>query len=445
MLVSFTFENHRSFRDEAELSFVPAKALRQPDYGVTLRQGADTAVLTVAGLFGANASGKSNVLDALHFLRNAVVHSHVRWSPDGPIPRRAFVLDERSGGNPSTYQVDLVLDGLPVQYGFSVDDEQVLREWIYVWPAGKRRIWLERTGPESFRFGRTLKGPNRSIANLTRPNSLFLSAAVQNNHQQLQPLARYLHRMVFPVTRRDEAVRAFYTMNMVEKDSKRKRLIVDLMCEADLGISDVQIRKGPEGLPAELGEAVVQLDRSLAYSGVPPADKGAIEDIRRLILYHKGPGRRSVPLEIWDESAGTLSWFALVGPMVEVLTRGGLLVVDELNAQLHELLQSHLIHRFNNPETNPNGGQLLFTSQDSTLLGSMVEGTGLRRDQVWFTSKERDGSSRLTALTEFRVRRGENIQRRYLEGRFGAVPYVDGLERLRFPGTGTSRRGTRVG
>ncbi len=426
MLTSFTFANHRSFREQTELSFVASARLKDPGYGSFLPPGAKQRLLNVAGLFGANASGKSNVFSALGFLKNAVVNSHSHWNPDGPIPHNHFRLDRESAGTPSSYQVDLLLDGVPVQYGFSLTRDEICEEWLYAWPLGQRQIWLQREGSQKFIFGRFLKGQNKTIERLTRPNSLFLSTAAQNNHEQLMPLYRYIDRQVLFAGLDDEHARSAFTLQLVRSKATESQAVLDMMREADLGLIGLTVDK------KEVPNSVREIIKLLRQTDTSEDDRTGLPEpmeVDRLRISHAG---RDAPEEVWfdgsDESDGTLRWFAILGPILRALNDGALLVVDELNASLHELLQAELVRRFNDPESNPNGAQLLFNSQDSTLIGDLLGAPPpLRRDQIWFADKSKDGASTLTPLTDFRGRSGENIQRRYLQGRFRAVPYLEGL------------------
>jgi hypothetical protein len=408
MLIQFKFSNFRSFRDDAELSFVGATNLKHPPgFGATAPEGYGKSLLHVLGLFGANASGKTNVARAMWFMKDAVARSHRLWPPEGPIPVQPFRLDAGSAGQPSRFQLDLIVDRVPMQYGFALTSEEVREEWLLAWPGGRQQQLFERTGAATFRFGRGLKGPNETIRQLTRGNSLFLSAAAQNNHEQLKPLYREIVQKILPLSPDDELQRRMFTM--VEVNQGRKADIMRLVQLADLGIVglDVEEDAEPEG-------------------DVPT---------RRLTFSHatkEAPG--GVSFDESEESRGTLAWFALVGPVLRALADGSTLVADELDTSLHEVLQAKVIQLFNDPRCNPRGAQLLFTSQDTTVLGDAL-GRGeqdgealLRRDQIWFAEKGQDGSSTLVPLTDFHVRKHENIQRWYLRGRFGAVPILD--ERL---------------
>jgi len=185
VLIRFRVENFRSLRDEQQLSMVAS--LRADRADLVRAQGPDLDLLRVAAIYGPNASGKSNVLSALEFMHAAVAGSHGDWEPEGAIPTEPFALDPAARSRPSFFEADVLIDGVRYQYGFKLNTERVLEEWLYAYPKGRRQVWFLRNAdaPEPFTFGKRLRGRNRIIGALTRKNSLFLSVAAENNHQAL--------------------------------------------------------------------------------------------------------------------------------------------------------------------------------------------------------------------------------------------------------------------
>ena len=189
VLIRFRARNFRSLKEEQELSLV-ASSLKDSPEAVTQVEGLDLGLVRVAAIYGANASGKSNVIKALAYMSSAVQNSQRQWAPEGPIPREPFLLDPQSKLDPSSFEVDLLLDGVRFHYGFTLNDREILEEWLDAYPVGKRQMWFKRK-EKAFTFGKKLVGDNDAIERLTRPNSLFLSAAAQNNHEGLLPLYRW--------------------------------------------------------------------------------------------------------------------------------------------------------------------------------------------------------------------------------------------------------------
>ncbi len=417
-LLRFRTANHLSLRDEQELSFIASdRDLEDPR--LIRAEGLQEPLLPVCAIYGANASGKTNVLDALWFMGAAVALSHRRWEPDAGVPRTPFALAPSPTG-PSTYIIDFVSRGARYEYGFAVDDSAVLEEWLKAWPNGRKQEWYARDG-QSFEFHRTLRGENKTIETLTRPNSLFLSTAAQNNHEQLTPIFRWFREALRVVRARPIPLswldahpwwRQFASSEHDARHTLRSRVRA-LLCYADLGIDDFQVTSEP-----------VLLDN--ADDPTAPSQRHAQRT--RLRLAHRGRGEPTW-LDLRSESTGTQTLVALLPELLSALTDGGLFAVDELSA-LHPMLALALIRLFQDPSHNPKGAQLLFNTHDASLLGNLVaDPAPLRRDQIWFTEKDQDGATKLYALTDFTPRKEENLQRGYLQGRYGAVPFIGELTR----------------
>jgi uncharacterized protein len=471
MFVRFRVANHRSIRDEVELSFV---AGTDSPFGRPVDWQEGLATLPAVAIYGPNASGKSAILNAVAFLSEAVRESHRSWEPDGGTPRESFALDPTCRILPSLFEVDFVVDGIRFAYGFELDDDGITAEWIYAWPKGRKVVWLERSD-STFEFGRSLQGENRAIEDLTRANSLFLSAAAQNNHAQLMPLFQTLTSgIAAPRTPNHDTLEvALASTARALRDGRRERVVL-LVRLADLGIEDV-IDLGAPAPPnqslfddMELGGFVAQnagVDAKTAEQArrkltalrrnrpnktaaglFDETDRGSTErrrqeeldQLRSLQSLARGPKRERLKisdlrfrhrgvrrelLTVSQESAGTLSWFALVGQLLDVMDSGGLLCFDELDATLHPALVAEVVSLFQSSQTNPNGAQLLAACNDTTVLSNATE-NHLHRDQVWLTEKGDDGATSLVPLIDYRVRADQNLEVSYRQGRFGAVPLV---------------------
>jgi hypothetical protein len=422
MLLRFAASNYRSLREEQELSLV-ASSLAGNVSGVTRLEGFKLEVLRVAAIYGANASGKTNVLRALHFMSSAVANSQTSWKPEQRISRHAFRLDENSVEAPSQFEADLLIDGERFQYGFSLDSRRVLEEWLFAFPAGRRQMWFRRAA-DKFTFGKKLTGENRVIERVTRPNSLFLSAAAQNNHEQLTPVYRWFSTQVEFVTGERTLLR-YDTLAMCENPETKKRIERALVA-ADLGLLGFETTERPlDERSQKLMTAIRDMIPDNAQTTIP-------EKLPEIQFLHRCEHGAPVSLGLTAESEGTVAFFGLLGPAFAALDRGGTLCVDELDSSLHPLLALELIRLFNNDGRNKRGAQLIFNTHDTNLLDPSV----LRRDQVWFTEKDTCGSTHLYALTDFKPRSAENLQRGYLQGRYGAIPFLDGLRVLGEGATG---------
>ncbi len=417
MLIDFAVANFRSIRDRQELSMVALD--KDESIALTEIPGAHLKALPAVGIFGPNASGKSNILHALNFMIQAVRLSHQRWLPGQKIKRSPFLLDSASRGGPTTFEADIVVDNIHYQYGFSCDDDTFLSEWLHSYPEGRVRRIFHRTG-DDIKFGPHFSGPRKSIARLVRPNSLFLSAAAANNHAQLLPVYEWFGRDCRVAIEGNNSGRLEETLHLLDHEVSR-RTILRLIEFADFGIRDVRISH--HDVSPEEGRRIADALRILQVdeSDIDPADILLRPEIELVHAVEDGEG--VLPLEV--ESSGTQTWLEFVGPVFTTLVSGGVLVVDEIDARLHPLLTGHLVKLFQDSVTNSKGGQLLFNSHDVTLLGPNAPAR-LRRDQVWLTEKNRAGATVLYPLTEYRVRDGlDNVERSYLRGRYGGVPFID--------------------
>jgi uncharacterized protein len=430
LLINFRTQNYRSLRDLTELSLVvPTWTDAVQDVMVTLPRDTTTRIGTVAGIFGPNASGKSNVLEAIKAMRSAVINSHQRWDPEGGAPQEPFLLDDRHPGEPTMFEMDLLLDNERYQYGFCLDKVGIASEWLYSYPQNRRRVLYERSrdDKQAFRFGKSLTGQTAVLSELTRQNSLFLSVAAANNHRQLTRIYRWFSNGLRVVDPDDTDIRTQQTIEALGNEALAPR-IRDLLRLADLGIVDARITKR-----AMSDEFVFWLKELVErMPGRPPGQEGNIDEAFRMMersveLSHEaGKGAKALPISFDLESRGTRNWFALARILLYVLDQGAVLLIDELDASLHPYLSAEVVRMFHDPETNRSGAQLVFSSHDPTLLGNLLsDRPPLRRDEIWITEKNETGATNLLPLTDYKPRKAENLERGYLQGRYGGVPFVD--------------------
>jgi len=414
LLIRFRVENFRSIRTEQELSLV-ASPLSERVETLVHAERYDFDLLRGAAIYGPNASGKSTLFAALEFMKTAVEESQRVWAPNAGIPRTPFALDAEAAKQPSLFAVDLLLKGVRYEYGFVVDSERVLEEWLYAYPKGRKQEWFTRDAAreQEFSFSRHLQGENRTISGFTRPNSLFLSAAAQNNHSMLGPIFGWFSSRVFIV---DEKLRSGIEMAVVQLclDEGRRESVQRLLQAADLGITSLEIVEEDASSFAERLR-IRPDDPFLTELPFGPRYGAAVQ-----LRHRAGRGEESVVLPFSQESEGTKAMFSLAGTIALMLMTGGLLVVDELDRSLHPHLSLKIVSLFNDPATNPQNAQLIFNTHDTNLLDTQI----LRRDQIWFTEKDENGATHLYPLTDFRARKHENLERGYLQGRYGAVPVV---------------------
>ncbi|MFE6282571.1 ATP/GTP-binding protein [Streptomyces sp. NPDC057877] len=373
--------------------------------------------LAVAALYGANASGKSTLLDAYRFFLECVEQSQARWVPGAPIRRWPFLLDKDSRKEPSTYAVDILITGIRYVYGFAVSDTAVEEEWLYAYPKGRKRVLFERRKMD-VTFGSSLTGERVAAERVMRPNSLYLSAAAQTAHPRLGTVWAKLKASVVV----DDSTRHALTTH-----GAGLTVIYALLERAGIARGDAVLKAADLGVHGvRQGADDAALAKTFAgdedWDDRPAELKEAM--LKSLQFVHR-VGDEEFLLAAEEESAGTKTWVNLASYALAALGAGDQVWIDEVDVSLHPLLTAKLVKLFQLPELNPLGAQLIFTTHSASLLGTMLGEEILRRDQVWFVEKSPEtGASELYPLSDFKPRKGENFERRYLAGSYGAVPFL---------------------
>ncbi|WP_172730890.1 AAA family ATPase [Pluralibacter gergoviae] len=415
MLIEFRVKNFRSLRDEQVLSLVASKdKTLQDTHTQATGISAAPAVLRSAVVYGANASGKSNLIKALQYMRGVVTESATAMQPSQTFAVQQFRLDAVSVGQPSEFEVTFLNDGVRYQYGFAMTTQRIVSEHLLVYKSFKPQHWFTRrfdadTSKDIYDFGPGLKGPKNLWEGATRPNALFLSMAVQLNSESLRPLFDWFlnHLVIF-----NEQAQLSPQMSIeLLKQADGRKEICNFLSSADISIADIDVetRKVP-------GQAI-HFD---LMAGKTEVRSEEMEEHK--VLFHHVTEQGKAVFDIMDESNGTRNLLFLAAPVLNILNKGLTLVIDELDNSLHTLLVRELVRLFHRPEINTGGAQLIFTTHDTSLLDAP---NLFRRDQVWFVEKDRDQTSTLVSLSEFSPRKNEAQERGYLMGRYGGVPFLD--------------------
>ena len=415
MLVEFRVENFRSLREEQVLSLVASKdKTLQDTHTVSTGLKAAPSLLRSAAIYGANASGKSNLIKALQYMRGVVAESATVIQPGQSFAVQPFRLDAQSAQEPTAFEVTFIVDGVRYQYGFSMTPQRIVSEHLLVYKAFKPQRWFERhydpqTGKDVYEFGPGLKGPKNLWEGATRPNALFLSMAVQLNSEALRPIFDWFVNGL--VIFNEQAQLSPQVSIQMLQQAEGRRQICDFLSAADISIADIEVvtRKVP-------GQAV-HFD---LVAGKTEVRSEEVEE-HQLRFSHVTEQGRAV-FDLMDESNGTRNLLFLTGPVLDILRKGLTLVIDELDTSLHTLLVRELVRLFHLPEINTGGAQLIFTTHDTSLLDAPDL---FRRDQIWFVEKDRDQASELVSLSEFSPRKNEALERGYLMGRYGGIPFLN--------------------
>ena len=411
-LIEFTASNVLSYRNEVTLSLHATRlSNKEVVRHIHTASAVPERVLPVAGVFGANASGKSTILKAMADMRAVVLGSFRKGTRDTAIHRHPFLLDTECQEDPSEFRVELILNGICWQYGFEIDNKRVFRECAYHYPRGRQALVFEREG-EVLTFGAAFRSIGKAIRPLLRENALLLSIIGAIEDERIAPLFDWWRSNMLMATSDNRAIRAAFTARLIKVDDSRDR-VLELLRAADLGLTDAEVVK-PDADVLEKLQTAVRLIRDEETGD----DEIVIEDVVQLSHRSKDG---TIALDPVFESIGTQVWVGLIGPVLDALGRGGVLLVDELDASLHPLLVRRLVELFQSPRTNPRCAQLIFNAHDIALLEEH-QPYELGRDQIWLAEKGDDGASRIFSLADYRARRDESIGRRYMRGRYGAIP-----------------------
>jgi len=418
MLVQFKVGNYLSFKDPQTLSLVASSDDRLPQNTFPVPGMAGVSLLKSIAVYGANASGKSNLLRALLFMGEFVLGSSSKRSEGDPIEVTPFKLDPACLDQPSEFEIVFIQEGERYTYGFTVDSKRVHEEWLTAAKIGSRvkpRLLFRRPESGKIEFGSSWRGRAQVLAEQTRPDALLLSVAAQLNNPTVKPVVEWFSDMLRSISEQPEShSEILHTLFSLSEDKAFASSLCELMKTADLGILGCRLeevpfsdwfgfREVPEGVRKEI---LQQFSEDDAVTMLQPR------------TIHRAIDGSEVTFDLMqEESGGTKRFFALSGPWLTVLAQSLVLVVDELDRTLHPLMSRFLIETTHNC---PNTPQLIFTTHDCTLLNADL----FRRDQIWFTEKNKQGATQLYSLWDYKVRPDENYQGRYLQGRYGAVPYL---------------------
>jgi len=418
MLLRFGVENYYSIRGYTEISLIASGAIKDKGSDLIESTAIRDQIVPICILYGANASGKTNIYHALRRLRSHVVTSFVERKPNQAIARNVFRLNPECSIKPTRYDCDVVINGVRYHYGFEFDDSRYLGEWLFSFPDGRRRMLFTRD-EEGVSFGKSLRGNNKSIESIGRPNALFLSTAAQGSHEMLTPIFQYFENAW-------QGIGAGFEIERVEDDLSDgiDKRVIKFLQFADTGIVACNVKKRERDPSSRrMIEGLYKVMREAASEDgaqVPEIDIDS--PLSEVFLGHMAGDGEVVDLPLGDESRGTIRLISMMDEVFKALDEGTMLCIDEIDVSLHPLIVDEILSLFANKRTNPLGAQLIATTHDTHLIGSAY----LRRDQIWFCEKSNRGETRAFPLSEFRTRNTDNIERQYLSGRYGAIPYLRG-------------------
>ena len=406
MLLQFSIKNYRTFKNRVTLSFIASnydKGTRENE-NIYVNEKFGFRLLKSAVVYGANASGKSNLFDAFDFMRSFTINSSKEGQKGDSISVEPFRMSTETENEPSEFEVIFLYNNILYRYGFEATYQKIISEWLFCKPETKEIELFYRDGDNFDIHERNfIKGKTIVKEGLVRDNALLLSVAAQFNEKTAITIIDWFERLLTVSGLYTSYYRDF-TTKQVEKP-KYKAMILELLKAADLGIQDFKLHK------LDIDEPINVITSHKKYN----SNKTVIDNI-------------SFSLDD-EESAGTTKFFALAGPILDAIENGYTLIVDELDSSLHPNLVCKIVSIFNSKDFNRKNAQLIFNTQNTNLLSSGL----FRRDQIWFIEKDKYGEAKLYSLADFKskkVRKNESYEDKYIKGKYGAVPYLNFFDNL---------------
>lgn len=388
MLLQFSVTNHRSIKETAIISMKAAadKTMKE----ILISPDGKKELLPVMAIYGANAAGKSNVLHALLLMREMVCGIYAKPLKGTELPYEPFAFVDGET-EPTELEIIYYYEGIKYAYGFSFDRNKVISEYLYHWPNGREALIFSRENGK-YEFRESIQ-EQLILARRTPDNRLYLTSSNEWNCMQTEKAYLWFQQKLCGLISTGGSNET--TIDAIRESEQEKQRILKEMMLADLGICDIVL------------------------SG--SAEKPIVSTIHQLI--DSEGNQKRYTLLLGQESMGTQRFFSRIGLWMEAMKSGAVLVVDEIEASMHPLLTRHLIEMIQDKVINQNHAQLIFTTHDTGLLDLTL----LRRDQIWFAEKDENTmQTDIYALTEFSPRKQENIAKGYLQGRYGAVPFIGG-------------------
>lgn len=402
MILEFSIANYLSFKEKVTFSMLANASTGLDDNYVLVN---DKKILKTIAVYGANASGKTNLFKILTMVILMLRNSN-NTDINEKLPIIPFKFDKKTINSPSEFEIKFIVDGIRYVYGFIADETKIHEEYLYYYPNGRETKIFDRTNTNDYSFSQKEEKFLKDIALKNAPNKFFLATATNWNYTKTKLPYEFLSRNINTFNNLSE-LRDLAFSKYLKNDSNLKDFAIEFLKKADFNIEDYQV------IETEVPEEVLISIPDFIKSNMKSKPK-----VFTALFKHKDS---NIELTYEEESMGTEIIFSFIPFIYDALNCKKVVVVDELDKSLHPYLVEMLVQMFNDSEINKNGAQLIFNTHDTNLLKLNI----LRRDQIWFTEKDNGtGISDLYPLSDFSVRNTENIEKRYMLGRYGAVPFI---------------------
>ena len=404
MILELSIANFLSFKDKITFSML-ANATNGLDDNYVISN--DRRVLKTTAIYGANASGKTNLFKILTIVIS-MLRSSNNANINAKLPIVPFKFDKHTIDKPSEFEIKFIVDEVRYVYGFIADTNKIYEEYLYYYPNGRETKIFDRTNTDDYSFPQKDEKILNDIASKNAPNKFFIATATNWNYEKTKIPYKFLSLDINTFNNlgglRDLALSEYLKNNRELKD-----FALDFLKKADFNIEDYKV------LETDVPDDVLAAIPDFIKAGMSMKEK---PKVFTALFKHKGS---DVELSYEEESMGTQIIFCFIPFIMDALNNKRVMVVDELDRSLHPYLVEMIVQMFNDPDINKNGAQLIFNTHDTNLLKLNI----LRRDQIWFTEKDdSNGISDLYSLSDFSVRKTENVEKGYMLGRYGAVPFI---------------------
>ena len=415
MLLEFSIKNFLSFKDKITFSMEAASG-NENEENVIIKD--NERILKTTALYGANASGKTNLIKAFTSAIMMIRMSNNRQIGEKLMQMEPFAFDEENKNKPCEFEFVFIANGNKYIYGFVADKDKVYEEYLYQYFSAKATRIFERTNCNEYKFLQSDEGKLNTIKEKNTDNKLFLATATTWNYDKTKDaylwFAKNIDTYIGGSLLNDFAIESFSN----DKNEELKKFTLRLLEEADIFIKDFTV----EIEERDVDNNLLMLFKSLNMPMPPVAQKQKDVKIRMMHeIKDSNDESKLYELNLMNESSGTQILFSFAPILKDVFENGKILVIDEIERSLHPSLVEMIIKFFHNEEINKGNAQLIFNTHDTNLLSLEI----FRRDQIWFAEKKPEkGATDLYPLDDFPVRKTENIQKGYLNGRYGAIPFV---------------------
>lgn len=435
-ILSFRVKNHKSLRDETALELLdPSFKTLTPSSGKTW----DDSVHTVAGIFGANASGKSNLLDALRYFISAVRSSSTSWQNHKKFPYVPFKLDQKSKNSESVYELDFLVDDVRYRYGFGTSAQGIIFEYLDHIPNKRWKKIFTRERLDSGEYKTSFASGIQKIEVSSRELILSRAGTLNRNDSIQKILENISNGIDFISLPKNQNSRINKIIDALDEKSISFNEIESLLQIADIGIQKVELWRheseydpnnpdssDPHRPPKIILDFIRSLNSTQDSNQDDETGNSEKPNLQKLIqrrpeFFHYSSDPNPSPLYLKDESDGTLAWLVVSFAALRAIRSGGVVCGDELDSSLHPYLVYLLVSLFTDKSINTRGAQLIFTTHDATILNQQ-ERLGLSHNNIWFTEKNREGVTDLFSLGDFSHSEKKDIEYLYLSGAYGAVP-----------------------